>query len=262
MQVPLQEELILKNQGLIHYIARKLGKTPNDIDYEDIISIGQIGLCKAASTFDPSKKTKFFTYAYRCVENEILCNYFRKRRNLTLSLDCVIKKESDGKDILLRDTIIDEKSIDFVKQVEDKDTISKIVSVIINKLSLRDASILLYFLAGTSQRKIAQKNNLTQGLISKRISQSIPKIKKYFNTCRNYEKNFSVMVQNRNFKICIFLEEIEKNKINFTQTLLKINNVARDLNLNITSKDNMIAIYLPAEIDSLLLLARVLNEMR
>ena len=41
-------------------------------DQEDLISIGTIGLIKAANSFNSSKGTKFATYASRCIENTIL----------------------------------------------------------------------------------------------------------------------------------------------------------------------------------------------
>lgn len=55
---------------------------------EDLISIGTIGLIKAAQGFDPKKGGRFSSYAARCIENEIRM-YLRKNRGHTqeLSLD-------------------------------------------------------------------------------------------------------------------------------------------------------------------------------
>ena len=41
-------------------------------DQDDLISIGTIGLIKAAATFDYEKGTRFATYASRCIENAML----------------------------------------------------------------------------------------------------------------------------------------------------------------------------------------------
>lgn len=38
---------------------------------EDMQSIGNIGLCIAAATYDPSRKASFSTYAVTCIANEI-----------------------------------------------------------------------------------------------------------------------------------------------------------------------------------------------
>ena len=56
-----------------------------NINQDDLISIGTIGLIKGIDSYNDTKKTKITTYAARCIENEILM-YFRsnkKRKNNT-----------------------------------------------------------------------------------------------------------------------------------------------------------------------------------
>ena len=53
------ERLILDNQGLVYYIVRNLNLSRSSSIYEDLLSIGQIGLIKAAKTFDSSKNIHF-----------------------------------------------------------------------------------------------------------------------------------------------------------------------------------------------------------
>ena len=55
---------------VIYEVTRRFNSVP--YDKKDLISIGNIGLMKAISTFDISKKTKFLTYAVKCIDNEIL----------------------------------------------------------------------------------------------------------------------------------------------------------------------------------------------
>ena len=52
------------------HITKKYYAKPGD--QEDLISIGTIGLLKAVDTFDTSRRTRFSTYASRCIENAIL----------------------------------------------------------------------------------------------------------------------------------------------------------------------------------------------
>ena len=73
-----REKLIRHNLRLVAHIIKKYYASYRD--QEDLISIGTIGLIKAASTFNSSKGTKFATYASRCIENEILM-YFRGQKN-------------------------------------------------------------------------------------------------------------------------------------------------------------------------------------
>ena len=62
--------LIERNLRLVAYIAKKYQGT--DVEMEDLISIGTIGLIKAIMSYDSLKKSKLGTYAARCIENAIL----------------------------------------------------------------------------------------------------------------------------------------------------------------------------------------------
>ena len=61
-----KDKLIEHNLRLVAHIIKKYYASYRD--QEDLISIGTIGLIKAASTFNSSKGTKFATYASRCIE--------------------------------------------------------------------------------------------------------------------------------------------------------------------------------------------------
>ena len=68
-----RNKLIEHNLRLVAHIIKKYYNVSTD--QEDLISIGTIGLIKAVSTFDYSKKTRFATYASRCIENVILSQW-------------------------------------------------------------------------------------------------------------------------------------------------------------------------------------------
>lgn len=68
--VAARNKLIEHNLRLVAHIVKKYYAVSGE--QEDLISIGTMGLIKAASTFDYSKGTRFATYASRCIENEIL----------------------------------------------------------------------------------------------------------------------------------------------------------------------------------------------
>lgn len=65
-----QRKLVENNVNLVFAAVRKYvaGWHPED---EDTISIGYVGLCKAAATFNPTRSVAFSTYAVRCIVNEI-----------------------------------------------------------------------------------------------------------------------------------------------------------------------------------------------
>lgn len=62
--------LVEHNLRLVAHVAKKFDSS--GIDHDDLISIGTVGLIKAVETFQPTKGTKFATYAARCIQNEIL----------------------------------------------------------------------------------------------------------------------------------------------------------------------------------------------
>ena len=67
------EHLIESCQGLVRNLAWKIHqRLPRQIDLEDLISYGQVGLTEAASRFDETKGTKFSTFAYYRIRGAIL----------------------------------------------------------------------------------------------------------------------------------------------------------------------------------------------
>lgn len=71
--------LIERNLRLVAHIAKKY--TVSNVEQEDIISIGTIGLIKGINSYQKSKGVKLATYVARCIENEILM-YFRSTKKL------------------------------------------------------------------------------------------------------------------------------------------------------------------------------------
>ena len=62
--------LIERNLRLVAHVVKKYQGA--DVELDDLISIGTIGLIKGISTFDAAKGARLATYAARCVENAIL----------------------------------------------------------------------------------------------------------------------------------------------------------------------------------------------
>lgn len=75
-----KDVLIERNLRLVAHIAKKY--TGPNIDQEDIISIGTIGLIKGINSYKSDKNVKLATYVARCIENEILM-YLRSTKKLS-----------------------------------------------------------------------------------------------------------------------------------------------------------------------------------
>lgn len=99
-----RQELIERNMRLIVHIARKY-KVPG-CTFDDLISIGAIGLIKAVRSYDPDAGTSLSTYAARCIENEILMSlrHSRKQQN-DVSLDEPLGMDGDGNTVTFSDLL-------------------------------------------------------------------------------------------------------------------------------------------------------------
>ena len=62
-----RNKLIEHNLRLVAHIVKKFDY--KNIDQDDLISIGTIGLIKGVDTFNKSHGTKITTYCARCIEN-------------------------------------------------------------------------------------------------------------------------------------------------------------------------------------------------
>ena len=92
--------LIEHNLRLVAHVVKKYQGT--DVELDDLISIGTIGLMKAIATFDPAKTARLSTYAAKCIDNELLM-LFRSRRKFSreVSLYDPIGTDKEGNEISL-----------------------------------------------------------------------------------------------------------------------------------------------------------------
>ena len=163
------ERLIEHNLRLVAYIARKFENT--NIEYEDLISTGAIGLIKAVKTFKSDKNIRLATYASRCIENEILMQ-IRKNSKIKndLSLDKPLSEDFDGNQLVLADILPSEDDIITTTIEEPGD--KQIINQLISKLSSREREIMIlrYGLMGQeelTQREVALKLGISQSYISR-----------------------------------------------------------------------------------------------
>ena len=68
-----KDEIVVEYAPLIKYIAQKIAaKLPSNIELDDLISCGVIGLMDAIEKFDPTRDNKFKTYAEFRIRGAIL----------------------------------------------------------------------------------------------------------------------------------------------------------------------------------------------
>lgn len=66
------QQLIHQCQGLVRSLASGIHrKLPPSVELDDLIAYGQVGLAQAAQDFDPSRGSRFSTYAYYRIRGAI-----------------------------------------------------------------------------------------------------------------------------------------------------------------------------------------------
>lgn len=254
-----QEELVLKNQGLIRCLVNKLEINPNS--YEDMISIGQIGLIKAAATFDKSKNIAFSTYAGKCINNEIFM-YFRKEKSHIndISLDALIIDSGEGKKITIGDKIPSSEK-EFEEEIVNKEIFINFISVVLNVLEPRERLVMLYKIAGINQGTIAKTLKLSQSYISRLEIKSIKKVKLYLNTTKQFKEFFSMLIVGDSYKISFDskdIKEFKKSFVTFLQNLIIIEDLP---DFKISCNKERIIIQIPAHPESFSFIAKIFQEI-
>ena len=177
-----KNELIEHNLRLVVHIIKKYYSNMKDQD--DLISIGTIGLIKAAATFDYEKGTRFATYASRCIENEILM-YLRRnsKTKMEVSIDEPLNVDWDGNELLLSDILGTDEDV-ISRRLEDEVEIS-LLSKAIRKLSPREQTIIrLRFGLGKenaaekTQKEVADLLGISQSYISRLEKRIMKRLKK------------------------------------------------------------------------------------
>ncbi len=175
-----KETLIEHNLRLVIYIAKKFDNT--NIDMEDLISVGSIGLIKAINSFNNSKNIKLATYASRCIENEILM-FLRKSKKIKteISLEEPLNADLDGNELILSDILATDYDIVY-KSVENG-VEKQLLWQVILKLPPREQEIMLmrFGLNGVdekTQKEVADMMNISQSYISRIEKKILSKMEK------------------------------------------------------------------------------------
>ncbi len=163
-----KNDLIEHNLRLVVHIAKKYYAISSD--QEDLISIGTIGLIKAANTFCSEKNIRFATYAARCIENEILMHFRSLRKSSgELHLGDPVDADDGSGSITLLDTIADPHNLE--DDVCVKLHCEKLASLV-QKLPPRQRKIISmrYGLSGDTplvQREVADTLGISRSYVSR-----------------------------------------------------------------------------------------------
>ncbi len=175
--------LIERNLRLVAFVAKKYYQSGKD--YEDLISIGTIGLIKAINKFDESKGIRFATYAVRCIHNEILmCLRSEKKLVNEVSMNEPIGFDYEGNEINLMDILCDEDESVF-KEVNLKLDTKRLYEGVESVLDDREREIIilrygLYGKKALAQRTIAKALGISRSYVSRIEKKAIEKLEIFF----------------------------------------------------------------------------------
>lgn len=155
--------LIERNLRLVAHISKKYSTT--NVEQDDLISIGTIGLIKGINSFKMDKNIRLATYAARCIENEILM-FLRssKKTKNEIYLNEPIGKDKDDNEVTLLEVIEnDERSIE--DEIDLKIKIKKLYEKMKDVLKDRERNILeLRFGLGGNEPKTQNEIAKSMGI--------------------------------------------------------------------------------------------------
>lgn len=176
--------LVEHNLRLVAHIIKKYYAV--NVDQDDLVSIGTIGLIKAINTFDMDKNIKLSSYASRCIENEILMHFRNlKKSSQNVSLEDAVDIDKDGNTLKLMDLLsIDD---DFADNLDKKLNLQKINRYLTETLTKRELQIinLRYGLNGSkplTQREVSSIMNISRSYVSRIEKKALEKLKERYDS--------------------------------------------------------------------------------
>lgn len=158
-----QRKFVEENYNMVYSCMFKMGFTEDQV--EEYHGAAAIGLCRAAMTYDPAK-SKFSTYAYRCIRNAIFVEMRRgvsiDKKQKTLRLDD--KAISSNDKYTLQETLpaIDQ---DLIRVEEDRfkdSSIYKAYNKVIQKYDPKRQDMINLHIAGMTFEQIAKRYGVSR----------------------------------------------------------------------------------------------------
>ncbi len=178
--------LIEHNLRLVAHIAKKYG---NESSFDDLVSVGTIGLIKGINTFDTKKNPRLSAYIARCIENEILMTLrSTKRLSAEISLDETIGCDSEGNSMTISDTLA-APGADVVDEVSLKLDEKILYEAIASSLTPVEQKLICWrYGLGNRKRKTQQEVSellgISRSYVSRIEKKAIKKLRKSFEKSR------------------------------------------------------------------------------
>lgn len=255
MEPSKEQQLVLENQKLVHYFVKKFGIKPDCSEYDDLVSIGMIGLIKASKTFKEQKKIKFATYASTCINNEIRMNHrSTKKFKNEISMEEPIAMDYEGGELFLENVIADKK-VNVAKEIQDKEEAENVLKIMLNRLHGKERLALLYRIGDIPQRYIADLLEISQSYVSRLEKKAKKNIRAVIEFGLHYDEVFSVEIEEYFWKV-----EFQCEDISLATHLQKIVPIA-GLYGEVIYQDQRIKVEIPPDEIFLAFIGQIIQEI-
>lgn len=171
-----RDSLITENLALAYAIANRFAHTAPSIPPDDIEGAALLGLTIAAARFDPARRCKFSTFAWTTIRGTII-NEIRRETHRGHSIEYSDPLDEDG-ETNLADARHSAATLDA--QIDARARIR----VLKRRLDRRSKRIIeMYFEQDLLMREIAERQGLSEGLISCVIAEALETMRASFADC-------------------------------------------------------------------------------
>lgn len=162
-----REKLVEDNIKLVPHIYHKNKRYFLDYSQyqDDFLSAGNLGLVKAANTFDFEKGTKFTSYSGLCILNEMLMlrRKLAKQFGNEINESGTIISDKDDKEISLMELTPGEDIFQKVEDTKDyNDFYEKVAYIFITKFTDNQRKVFSSFLDGIKQKEALEILGISQ----------------------------------------------------------------------------------------------------
>jgi len=169
-----REVLINHNLRLVAFIITKFFSNTK-LEFDDLFSIGTLGLIKGVDSYSPEKNIKLATYVTVCIKNEILMNIRKNSKysgNVVASLDAEVGYEGN-KNLCLGEIVADKK--DLIAEADekmDRKIYMSHVNKTLNKMNEKHRKVFEQYWGINGEEKLKQsdigeKNKMSQSYVSR-----------------------------------------------------------------------------------------------
>lgn len=173
--------LIEHNLRLVAHVSKKYATA--NVEQDDLISIGTIGLIKGINSFDNSKGVRLATYVSRCIDNEILMHLrSTKKLGAEVYLEDPIGKDKDDNTVTLQE-VLENNDKNIEDEIDLKFKVKQLYEKMKEVLKEREKTILelRFGLDGKkpqTQNEIADKMGISRSYVSRIETKAIGKLAK------------------------------------------------------------------------------------